>query len=632
MREFCKIALVSCCLVGSLIASEAFAQPKADPLGASLGLTPDTKSLPLWTKPPETAVQEMARTIQTLQQGIMLVGDPNVGTGTAFVISKEHRLLATNAHVADMMKEGKMLGIRNGTAVLYEVDKAWYHPGARRYKNARLSIRSQNPADGETDPNSPDVAVLHLADGPELPQELALGSVEEVENCFGQPIGMLGYPGHDTEGWPKLGGKAQATLREGIICRLMDFYGDVSGPNSEMQKLQHSLASWFGFSGSPLFLPNGHVIGLHNSGRGVTIKGQDEEIKRHVELAYGVRVDCLWELLAYHHLDDKVPLPIDKSKLLLARYERPDPALERYRQAEKLVKLAEQLLAEDRYAEAGDKCNEATKICPGYSRAYFVRAMNYTVYNLNRFPGGVVEGEPVNPERLRYAQLSYEDAKTYLSMNPNDPDALLFICQKISDVDLYGRTYSEANQNTVINTATKLIDNPSVPNRLKARAYSTRAVVRTHDINRSELRDVIYADFANALRLDPYNANLWNARWQYDRAGSDLEASDGQRARELSEAAQQASVAWRLATTSDDAARDGRKAWELANKACQTTNFQYANYLGALAAAYAACGDFEHAVEFGKKSLQFAEPDEKDLLRLQLQAYENKQPYREPQD
>jgi hypothetical protein len=122
----------------------------------------------------------MADTIKSLKEGILLVGDPETGFGTAFVISRKNRLLATNAHVADVMKDaGRMAGIRNGTSVLYEVDKAWYHPGVRRFKNSQFSVRSQNPADGDVDPNSPDVAVLHVADGPELPVEFSLATVAE---------------------------------------------------------------------------------------------------------------------------------------------------------------------------------------------------------------------------------------------------------------------------------------------------------------------------------------------------------------------------------------------------------------------------------------------------------------------
>ena len=620
---------VFCALLslGALLASTAApAQTKPDQLGATLGLTKESKSLPLWTKPAESATQELLHTIKALQDAIILVGDPKVGRGTAFVISRKNRLLATNAHVADIMKDsGKMLGIRNGTAVLYEVDKAWYHPGLLRYKNPLLSIRSQNPADGNVNPNSPDVAVLHLADGPDLPHEFELATVAEAENCFGEPIGMLGYPGHDTESWPKLGERAQATLREGIICRLSDFHGGVSGPAGEMQKLQHSLVSWFGFSGSPLFLPNGHVIGLHNSARTVTQKGSQ------VELAYGVRVDCLWELLVFHHLDDKVPIAADKSKLLLQRYNQPDPAIDKYNEAAKLVNEVDHLLLEKKYTEGIEKCSAAVKLCPGYSKAYFTRAVMLTAYHLNRFSVSTRSGESVNEEQLKLAKLAQEDAHTYLTMNPNDPEAILLFCQKSSDVDVIGRVHDEKRHDTVIEIASKLIDDPSICKRLKARAYTARAAAKTNVPNNAEIQDEIYADYDAAIRLDPFNAVLWRNRAGFDPAGSEQEQSDYQRAQQLDEADQWAGSALWLATARDKKERDGHKAWELAGKACQVTDYQQPVHLAALAAAYAELGDFNHALEYAKKAAQLTEGDKDDIL-AQLKSYENKQPYRQPEE
>ena len=75
------------------VASAEQRQSKADPIRApSLGLTPAAKSLPLWTKPSDTPVQDMARNIKALQEGVLLVGDPDVGRGTAFVWSRRtHR-------------------------------------------------------------------------------------------------------------------------------------------------------------------------------------------------------------------------------------------------------------------------------------------------------------------------------------------------------------------------------------------------------------------------------------------------------------------------------------------------------------------------------------------------------------
>jgi tetratricopeptide (TPR) repeat protein len=187
---------------------------------------------------------------------------------------------------------------------------------------------------------------------------------------------MLGYPGHDTDSWPKLGERAQATLREGVICRLTDFLGGVSGTSAEMQKLQHSLVSWHGFSGSP----------------------------------------------------------------------------------------------------------------------------------------------------------------------------------------------------------------------------------------------------------------LWRNRAAFSQTGSEQATSDLRRAQELNTADQDAGAAMYLAGAADPKERDGRKAWDLAIKANTVTDYKNSGHLSALAAAYAESGDFDHAVEFGKKAVQLAEGDQKDQITGQLKLYENKQPFRVSND
>ena len=72
----------------------------------------------------------------------------------------------------------------------------------------------------------------------------------------------------------------------------------------------------------------------------------------------------------------------------------------------------------------------------------------------------------------------------------------------------------------------------------------------------------------------------------------------------------------------------GQKAWELAGKACQVTDYQQPVHLAALAAAYAELGDFNHALEYAKKAVQLTEGDKDDIL-AQIKSYENKQPYRQ---
>jgi tetratricopeptide (TPR) repeat protein len=61
-------------------------------------------------------------------------------------------------------------------------------------------------------------------------------------------------------------------------------------------------------------------------------------------------------------------------------------------------------------------------------------------------------------------------------------------------------------------------------------------------------------------------------------------------------------LAWLLATSSDADIRDGRRAVELAEHACRTTDFKQAVYVGTLAAAYAEAGRFEEAIATAQKA------------------------------
>ena len=69
-----------------------------------LGQTPETGSLPIWTKPADDARRELGQTARLNERGVFLIGHPKTGTGTGWVVSKKHRLLVTNAHVADLRK------------------------------------------------------------------------------------------------------------------------------------------------------------------------------------------------------------------------------------------------------------------------------------------------------------------------------------------------------------------------------------------------------------------------------------------------------------------------------------------------------------------------------------------------
>ena len=92
-------------------------------------------------------------------------------------------------------------------------------------------------------------------------------------------------------------------------------------------------------------------------------------------------------------------------------------------------------------------------------------------------------------------------------------------------------------------------------------------------------------------------------------------------------------LAWVLSTSNQDDVRDGKRAIELATKACEVTEFKEAHILSTLAAGYAEAGDFENAMKFIKQGLEISQRDEqKKSMSNEMSFYEKKEPFREVQD
>jgi tetratricopeptide (TPR) repeat protein len=144
--------------------------------------------------------------------------------------------------------------------------------------------------------------------------------------------------------------------------------------------------------------------------------------------------------------------------------------------------------------------------------------------------------------------------------------------------------------------------------------------------------DKALTDYTEAIRLDPeapgsYNnrGNIWFLRGDFDRALKDY-------AEVLRIAPQSVAlfnnVAFICAASPDAKHRDGRKAVELATKACELTSWKNHNTLDTLAAAYAETGDFEKAVEWQTKATDMAPEKEKDDHRSRIDLYKSRKPFR----
>jgi tetratricopeptide (TPR) repeat protein len=94
-------------------------------------------------------------------------------------------------------------------------------------------------------------------------------------------------------------------------------------------------------------------------------------------------------------------------------------------------------------------------------------------------------------------------------------------------------------------------------------------------------------------------------------------------------------LSWVLATSPNDAVRDGKRAVELGEKAAELSEYKEAHILSTLAAGYAEAGDFEKAIEWSTKSVEIGREEEHaqiEQLELELESYRKGEAWREKQE
>jgi tetratricopeptide (TPR) repeat protein len=143
--------------------------------------------------------------------------------------------------------------------------------------------------------------------------------------------------------------------------------------------------------------------------------------------------------------------------------------------------------------------------------------------------------------------------------------------------------------------------------------------------------DQAISDFNRAIELNPRDIKAYNNRGivyrlkgQYDQAISDFN-----RAIELNSLDAEAynSLAWLFATAKVPRFRNGKKAVELALKGCELSNWKKPEYLDTLAAGYARMGDFDNAVKWEKKALEFPRLAKPSEFQKRLNFYQEHKPW-----
>lgn len=575
------------------------------------GSAKDSQPPPLWSQPAPAEALDLKEMVRQLEQSILLVGDGEARIGTAWVLSQEHRLLATNAHVADIFHKanGHMVAMINGDDRTFRIEETIYHPGVRRLAGA-YTFRSTDSTAGGVDTSSPDVAILRIAPGDPLPRALAMATPQELYDLAYESVAMLGFPAHDTEGWPKPGHVPGATFRVGHISRMSDFLNDVTLPTPFLQQLQHSMPSWGGFSGSPIFLTNGHVIGLHNAGATLS------EGSRVESLQFGIRVDCLWELLKHAGLWDQVEISAELTSVDVERFSLPDPVAPLVSEVRRLLAQARIDLNRHDELAAIEKCEAARKIIPNYAPTFDVLSNAYSFLAVYKF-------KPRSPEAIQCYEASLESAQLARRLEPSfdhDIDEMMAAMNVVNAKAPSGyQPFPKA-----LDGLDNLIALEHI--RFRDRAYAYRARALALGFSREA-----QADLESAVRVDPWipqNYATLAVYWDHHRnAAKAKEARD--RFAAISAADADSEQAWLAATSADEDSRNGIFAQQLAEKACLASQYRWWKPLRSLAAAHAENGDFDEAVKFAQTALDVAPPEEAGAIRRQLASYGKREAWRD---
>jgi len=144
--------------------------------------------------------------------------------------------------------------------------------------------------------------------------------------------------------------------------------------------------------------------------------------------------------------------------------------------------------------------------------------------------------------------------------------------------------------------------------------------------------------FTRSIELDDTNFASWRGRSDAEISIGDHTAAlaDLEKALEIrpDDSGVLNNLAWLLATSPDEAIRDGKRAIELARKACEETTWKQAHIISTLAAGFAEAGDFAEARKYSKQAVESegSSPEVKTQLEGEMASYESEKPWRERQE
>jgi tetratricopeptide (TPR) repeat protein len=169
------------------------------------------------------------------------------------------------------------------------------------------------------------------------------------------------------------------------------------------------------------------------------------------------------------------------------------------------------------------------------------------------------------------------------------------------------------------------------PNLVVAHIVRGTAFTRQHEPAKA------LAEFNTVLQIDPHEATAFGLRGrvhaetgEYDQAVQDF-----QKALKLAPNNKDAcaEIARFYATCPIDDHRNGEKAVEYGERACELSHWHSASAISILAAAYAETGDFKKAVDLQERATEMVAVNRRSEYRARLNLYKAHKPYRqEPQN
>jgi tetratricopeptide (TPR) repeat protein len=230
--------------------------------------------------------------------------------------------------------------------------------------------------------------------------------------------------------------------------------------------------------------------------------------------------------------------------------------------------------------------------------------------------------KPKDPQMRKYNQLALNDEKQAIQLDPASPDGYLEMATSncnLANADVTKRVPVPAS----VEIADKMLADPNLLPNDRCYAYRVRANGMGYAPN----------SLAYLQKADAILPSDWRVNWSmgiYYTVNNNLQEAERHKtlSHTLQDAAAKSDTAFILSASHDEAKRDGQRAFQLASQACISTNYNCYYALAALAAAYAECGDFSHAIEYQQKALQLAPEHRRDVYTQRLASYQELKPWR----